>query len=274
MFFIASAAFCCVKSWENTTLSELNTRQSHSNLWSALSGFCLACAVSVKFVGLFTVAWIGIYTIYQLLQLWQNLPKCTLHQFAIVLLLRALTLILLPLGVYCSFFVIHFLSLNKSGTGDTAYNSRFQVRKCPKFRIKLSTTNLKYYRPNLFHQVSLAGNFLNSAMVPEILYDHSLITLKSTDGNAKYLHSIDTNYGLKHSVDGHPHQQVFFANDKNYNKRWTLRLYSTETLEKGGQNLRPIRNGDLVELIHVPTRKYLIVGRTSAPITREHFQVF
>jgi dolichyl-phosphate-mannose-protein mannosyltransferase len=94
-------------------------------LWLILSGLSLGAVVSCKWVGLFTIATIGVCTIFQLWLLLGDLrtpPKLFIkHFFA-----RAVCLILIPTLFYMSMFQIHFLILGSSGEGDGFMSSEFQ----------------------------------------------------------------------------------------------------------------------------------------------------
>ncbi|PWN92925.1 PMT-domain-containing protein [Acaromyces ingoldii] len=93
--------------------------------WLALTGFGLGCVVSVKWVGLFTIATVGVCV---LVQLWSHLgdvrqPLSTIirHFFA-----RFLCLIIIPFSVYLWCFAVHLAVLNRSGDGDGFMSSAFQ----------------------------------------------------------------------------------------------------------------------------------------------------
>jgi dolichyl-phosphate-mannose-protein mannosyltransferase len=94
-------------------------------IWLILSGLSLGAVVSCKWVGLFTIATIGVSTVWQLWELLGDLripPKLWVKHF----LARALCLIVLPILFYMAMFEIHFLILNGSGDGDGFMSSEFQ----------------------------------------------------------------------------------------------------------------------------------------------------
>jgi dolichyl-phosphate-mannose-protein mannosyltransferase len=93
--------------------------------WLTLSGLSLGAVVSCKWVGLFTIATIGVNTIHQLWLLLGDLrvpPRLFIRHF----LARALCLILVPVLFYMFMFQIHFLILGSSGDGDGFMSSEFQ----------------------------------------------------------------------------------------------------------------------------------------------------
>jgi dolichyl-phosphate-mannose-protein mannosyltransferase len=91
-----------------------------------LTGASLGCVLSVKWVGLFAVAVVGVYTIEDLWDMWGDLqmPKKTYlgHWMA-----RVIGLIAIPAVIYIFSFIMHFALLYKSGPGDAQMSSLFQA---------------------------------------------------------------------------------------------------------------------------------------------------
>ena len=94
-------------------------------IWLSLTGLSLGCVVSVKWVGLFSIATVGICV---LAQLWHHLGdvRMPLGVLARHFLARALCLLLLPFVVYMSCFAIHLAILDRKGEGDGFMSSGFQ----------------------------------------------------------------------------------------------------------------------------------------------------
>jgi dolichyl-phosphate-mannose-protein mannosyltransferase len=93
--------------------------------WLILTGLSLGAVASCKWVGLFTVATVGVSTLNQLWILLGDLrvsPKLWTKHF----LARALCLIVIPVLFYMAMFEIHFLILENSGEGDGFMSSEFQ----------------------------------------------------------------------------------------------------------------------------------------------------
>lgn len=94
-------------------------------LWLTLTGLSLGAVVSCKWVGLFTIATVGLATLKQLWDLLGDLrvsPRLWMKHF----LARFLGLVVLPITVYMAVFEIHFLILQNSGDGDGFMSSEFQ----------------------------------------------------------------------------------------------------------------------------------------------------
>ncbi|XP_076382009.1 protein O-mannosyl-transferase 2 isoform X2 [Megalopta genalis] len=130
--------------------------------WLTFTGISLACTISVKFVGLFVVLLVGLYTAFEL---WRELGDLTkpITYVGKHLLARCICLVLLPIVLYMLFFYIHLSVLNKSGSGDGFYSSEFQSL--------------------------LEGNSLYNATMPRQLAYGATITLKNHRTGGGYLHS-------------------------------------------------------------------------------------
>lgn len=94
-------------------------------IWLIMSGLSLGAVVSCKWVGLFTIATLGVCTIYQLWVLLGDLRVNT-RLWMKHFMARALCLIVIPIVFYMAMFEIHFLILNGSGDGDGFMSSEFQ----------------------------------------------------------------------------------------------------------------------------------------------------
>ncbi|KAL9536389.1 hypothetical protein MBANPS3_012681, partial [Mucor bainieri] len=94
-------------------------------IWLTLTGVGLGATVSCKWVGLLTIATIGLAVMHELWNIWgdEKVSKCAFvkHFFA-----RAVCLIVVPLTIYIGLFQVHFHMLPLSGSGDAAMSSEFQ----------------------------------------------------------------------------------------------------------------------------------------------------
>ncbi|KAH8426418.1 protein mannosyltransferase 1 [Aspergillus melleus] len=95
--------------------------------WLAATGLSLGATLSVKWVGLFTVAWVGSLTILQLWVLLGDNKTVTSRLWFKHFFARVFCLIIIPLGFYCGMFAIHFLCLVNPGEGDGFMSSEFQA---------------------------------------------------------------------------------------------------------------------------------------------------
>ena len=91
--------------------------------WNVL----LTTSDSVKWVGLFAVAMVGVYTLDELWGLFGD-PQLSVPVYAAHWVARAITLIAVPMVVYVASFKAHFTVLNKSGPGDNQMSSLFQAQ--------------------------------------------------------------------------------------------------------------------------------------------------
>lgn len=131
IFFTALTAYFWVRfSNEDSPLHGTSSRSAGAftrKWWTYLflTGLSLGAVVSCKWVGLFTIATIGVCVIRQLWALLGDLripPRTWLRHFAA----RALCLMVVPVVFYMFMFQIHFWVLNRSGEGDGFMSSEFQ----------------------------------------------------------------------------------------------------------------------------------------------------
>eukprot|EP00124_Ichthyophonus_hoferi_P004332 Ihof_evm1s464 gene=Ihof_evmTU1s464 len=154
--------------------------------WLCQTGVGLGCAVSVKFVGLFIIATVGLHTVYELWNIFSDrrnpMPHVIRH-----FLYRVLFLIIVPVSIFTTCFYIHFAILTHSGTGDAHMSSQFQV--------------------------DLIGNSLNAVggSMPEYVAYGSKITIRNTNSKPScWLHSHPSRYPLHHN-EGTAEQRVSSA---------------------------------------------------------------
>ncbi|XP_020708098.2 protein O-mannosyl-transferase 2 [Athalia rosae] len=208
--------------------------------WMAFTGTSLACTISVKFVGLFVVLLVGLYTVHEL---WRELGDLSKPVTNAVkhLLARILCLIVLPIILYMIFFYIHLVVLNRSGNGDGFYSSGFQSQ--------------------------LQGNSLHNATMPRHLAYGASVTLKNHRTGGGYLHS---HWHLYPEGVGARQQQVTTYSHKDENNRWLVKKYDTNDVPSDAVL---VKHGDLVRLEHLVTRRNLHTHKESAPISKKHYQV-
>jgi dolichyl-phosphate-mannose-protein mannosyltransferase len=222
-------------------------KDSHfSPVWwlsMATTGFFLACAISVKFVGLFVILLAGLNTVYDLWGLLGDL-SLTMVDLAQHFAARVLCLILLPAVVYLSFFAVHFSILNRSGNGDAFFSSAFQSQ--------------------------LIGNELYNNSVPEYVAYGSVITLKNRRAGGGLLHS-------------HPHlypedvgvvqQQITAYSHKDDNNKFLIKPAQENISFDSTSPITFVKSGDIIVLEHIMTKRNLHSHVVKAPLTSRHFQV-
>ncbi|KAI5295292.1 hypothetical protein KEM52_001811 [Ascosphaera acerosa] len=216
---------------------ELGPAQAFSSswwFWLLSSGIFLGLTASIKWVGLFTIAWVGSLT---LVQLWVLLgdtrytpARTWLKHFAA----RALCLIVIPISIYMGMFAIHFICLANPGEGDGFMSSEFQA-----------TLNSK--------------RMLDT---PADVVLGSRVTIRHVNTQGGYLHSHADMY-----PEGSKQQQITLYPHKDENNIWVLEN-QTQPLDAEGNpipgprawdtgNLTYIEDGAIIRLYHPPTHKRL-----------------
>ncbi|PNF38553.1 Protein O-mannosyl-transferase 2 [Cryptotermes secundus] len=211
--------------------------------WLVFTGIMIASAISVKFVGLFVVILVGTHTAADLWDVLGDLSKpisYTLRHF----LARAVCLIFLPALLYVIFFYIHLVVLNRSGNGDGFYSSAFQSQ--------------------------LEGNSLYNASMPREVAYGAVITLKNHRTGGGYLHS---HWHLYPEGVGARQQQVTTYTHKDDNNLFIVKKYNSELMDDDDDAVEIVKNGDLIRLEHVTTRRNIHSHKEMAPISKKHYQV-
>ncbi|XP_072930161.1 protein O-mannosyl-transferase 2 isoform X2 [Epargyreus clarus] len=207
--------------------------------WQFFLGTSLACTVSVKFVGLFVVMFVGLRTIADLWNVLGDLSKPVSLTVKHVIA-RSITLIIWPTILYVFFFWIHLTVLSKSGNGDGFYSSGFQAR--------------------------LEGNSLHNASAPRVVAYNAIISLKNHRTGGGYLHS---HHHLYPAGVGARQQQITTYTHKDDNNRWVIKPFDRERVS----SVAAVRSGDLVRLTHAPSGRNLHSHRERAPLTHKFMQV-
>jgi len=206
-----------------------------------LTGVSLGLAASVKWVGLFVIATVGVSTIQNLWEIVDE--KITAREFTKHFMARAFALIVVPVGVYMLIFQVHFLVLANGGSGNGFMS--------PEFQGTLRGTNI-------------ADAYQDVAYFSEIYIRH--------DGtNGGYLHSHDSDYKT-----GSKQQQVtcypFHDQNSLFLVRPEIERGDNETLvEKKIEGFVKIRHGNVVRLLHQRTKKFLHSHDVRAPVTDNEF---
>ncbi|OIW30645.1 MIR-domain-containing protein [Coniochaeta ligniaria NRRL 30616] len=213
--------------------------------WLAMTGFGLGATVSIKWVGLFTIAWVGSLTLVQLWVLLGDAKNVTIHVMA-----RVFCLIIIPVTFYMAMFAIHFLCLVNPGDGDGFMSSEFQA-----------TLNSKGMQD-----------------VPADVLMGSRVSIRHVNTQGGYLHSHPLMYPT-----GSKQQQITLYPHKDENNVWFLEN-QTQPLGANGEPINGtyawdnlpapeyIKNGDVLRLYHMPTHRRLHSHDVRPPVTEADWQ--
>jgi len=229
LIFFTSLSFFCLTKFHNQHEKPFSLNWF---LWLFLSGVSIGCVTSVKWVGLFAVALVGLHTIWEL---WEYLGDMNMPMKTYInhWLARIVCLIIVPISVYALNFYIHFLILNKSGKGDAQMSSLFQAG---------------------LEGIDLAQNPLNIAY-------NSKVTIKNTGYGGGLLHSHVQRYPA-----GSEQQQVTCYHHKDSNNDWVIKKpWNTEQVPD--DKIEYVKDGDIIRLVHVQTTRNLHSHNVKAPIT-------
>lgn len=200
------------------------------------TGVALGLALSSKWVGLFTVAWVGALNVWDLWFLIGDLtvPVCKIFKHTIA---RGLILLGIPLVLYLTFFAVHFKVLYKEGDGaafmSSAFRSTLQGNKIP-------------------------GNILADVGVG------SVISIRHIDTQGGYLHSHDSLYET-----GSKQQQITLYPHLDTNNNWLVELYDAT---EAPTSFQQIQDGTKIRLKHILTGRRLHSHDHKCPVTENDWQ--
>lgn len=217
--------------------------------WLALTGLGLGTTASVKWVGLFTIAWVGSLTVLQLWVLLGDTRTVTPRVWFKHFFARVFCLIVIPLTFYMAMFAIHFICLVNPGEGDGFMSSEFQ-----------STLNSK-----------------GMADVPADVAMGSRVTLRHHNTQGGYLHSHNHMYPT-----GSKQQQITLYPHKDENNVWIMEN-QTQPLGKDDVEIKGSKawdgldptwlvDGSVIRLYHITTDRRLHSHDVRAPVTEADWQ--
>ncbi|KAF2787032.1 glycosyltransferase family 39 protein [Melanomma pulvis-pyrius CBS 109.77] len=217
--------------------------------WLAATGVGLGATVSVKWVGLFTIAWVGTLTILQLWVLLGDTRNVTPRLWFKHFFARLFCLIVIPATFYIAMFGIHFICLVNPGDGDGFMSSEFQA-----------TLNSKGMQD-----------------VPADVAYGSRVSLRHHNTQGGYLHSHAHMYPT-----GSKQQQITLYPHKDENNIFLLENQTLpEVLEgpkpegpKAWDNMGPIfiEDGAVIKLYHITTDRRVHSHDVRAPVTEADWQ--
>ena len=209
MFFIAAAVYFTKKS----DLFKADSCNSYINI--GIAAVALGLAISSKWVGVATLIWAGLICVWRLWFMVGNLSMPVCGSFKVALI-KAFTLIFLPIILYILTFYFHFQY--------TGINSDVSQLFTPEFR------------------TTLANNSVVNNVVAEIAVG-SMITLRHPGTHGGYLHSHDAFY-----EKGSNQQQITCYPYVDKNDNWTVELYDVPL-----ENITSFQNltdGTKIRLLH------------------------
>ncbi|KAJ5272868.1 hypothetical protein N7478_007993 [Penicillium angulare] len=208
--------------------------------WLCLTGLSIGCVCSVKWVGFFCTAIVGLYTIEDL---WNKFGDLKISQAVLAkhLFARVGGLIVIPILVYMASFYAHFLVLSNSGPGDAQMSSLFQA--------------------------NLRGTEVGRDSPLEVALG-SRVTLKNMGYGGGLLHS-----HVQTFPEGSNQQQVTCYHHKDANNDWFIYPNRHDPDYDAEADLRFIGDGQTIRLIHGSTGRNLHSHAIPAPISKSHNEV-
>lgn len=236
LFFTCTTVFC----WSKFHRLQYDPFSPEWGLWLMLCGVSIGCVTSVKWVGFFVTALVGLYTAEDLWRKFGDLkmPKAELGAH---LGFRVFSLIVIPLMVYMFSFWLHFLILENSGPGDAQMSSLFQA--------------------------NLRGTDVGKGSPLEIAIG-SRLTLKNMGYGGGLLHSHVQTY-----PEGSQQQQVTCYHHKDANNDWFVYPNRYDKDYVVGEDLRYPKDRDVIRLIHAQTGRNLHSHTIAAPVTKADYEV-
>ncbi|XP_012273929.1 protein O-mannosyltransferase 1 isoform X2 [Orussus abietinus] len=217
-------------------------------IWLSLGIINLTCALCVKYVGFYSLM-LALFLITR--DYWNLIPRKYLTRTVLwgQLLARVFVIIFATSAVYLGVFYIHLSTLTKAGPHDSVLTSAFQA--------------------------SLDGGLASITKGQPLEVTHgSQITLRHTFGRACWLHSHTHIYPLRYPDGrGSSHQQqVTCYSFKDVNNWWIVKRPDTTDLVVTKPN-KPIRHGQIIQLVHGITSRALNSHDVAAPMTPQSQEV-
>ncbi|CCE73238.1 Piso0_000267 [Millerozyma farinosa CBS 7064] len=230
VFFIASAVYAFKK---------FEIQQPFSFGWfKALigCGIALGLSVSSKWVGLFTISWVGVACV---LQMWFIIGDLTISSKQVILhvIFRGGILLGIPIVLYILFFAVHFSILPNEGDGSVFMSSAFK-----------STLNDNTIPKDITANVGFG----------------SVVTIRHLETQGGYLHSHNHFYPT-----GSNQQQITLYPYIDSNNDWLVEPYNESIPEN---DFVPIVHGMKIRLKHVNTGRRLHSHDEKPPVSERDWQ--
>lgn len=229
VFFIAAAVY---------SFKKFEAQQPFSMAWYralVATGVALGLAFASKWVGLFTVAWVGAICVVQMWLLIGDLKVSSksVWRHAIA---RVSFFLGVPVLIYLFAFAVHFLVLQNDGDGAPFMSSAFRA--------------------------NLHGSLLPQNTTGPVGFG-SKITIRHVGTQGGYLHSHKLHYPA-----GSKQQQITLYPHIDENNEWIIEPYN-RSIPEGFQALH---NGDKIRLRHLNTHCRLHTHDEKPPMTDRDWQ--
>ncbi|XP_068617129.1 protein O-mannosyl-transferase 1 [Brachionichthys hirsutus] len=222
-----------------------NSPDSRSRyFWLLLSGAACAAAVGVKYIGFFSyLLLLGV----AFLHTWNLIGDRTVSHLSVCVqcVCRGVCVLVVPVVLYVLCFYVHLSLLSRSGPHDQLMSSAFQA--------------------------SLEGGLsrITRGQPLEVAYG-SQVTLRSSASQPIpcWLHSHKANYPIRYETGrGSSHQQqVTCYPFKDINNWWIIKDPGRQELVVSSPP-RPVRHGDIIQLVHGMSSRFLNSHDVAAPMS-------
>ncbi|XP_061586127.1 protein O-mannosyl-transferase 1 [Cololabis saira] len=212
--------------------------------WLVVCGVSCSAAVGVKYMGVFSyLLLLGVASFHT----WKLIGDRTVSHLSVCVqcVCRVVCLLLFPVLLYVFWFYVHLSILNRSGPHDQLMSSAFQA--------------------------SLQGGLsrITRGQPLEVVYG-SQVTLRSSSSQPVpcWLHSHKANYPIRYENGrGSSHQQqVTCYPFKDVNNWWIVKDPTRQELVVDTPP-RPVRHGDVIQLVHGMTSRFLNSHDVAAPMS-------
>lgn len=232
LFFFTGTTILCLAQVHRHRLNE--GKKFTSDFWFILLGLSIGCVCSIKWVGLFVTAVVGIYTI---VDLWAKFWDTRLSMYAYIKcwIRRIISLIMIPACIYMLCFKIHLDLLYLPGEGSGSMNTLFQANMA---------------------QTDIVAQ-------PRFIQLDDLLTLRSQGMSSNLLHSHAQTYPA-----GSRQHQITTYGYKDANNNWKV-----QSPRVGGPLSGYLKDGDVIRLEHMYTRASLHTHEVKGHVSKQFFEV-
>lgn len=291
IFFISAAIYAFKK---------LEIQQPFSIEWFRALLSCaisLGLALSSKWVGLFTVAWVGVLCV---MQLWFYIGDLKVKPTFIVknAVCRALFLLIIPAILYMVMFYIHFLILSQDSADSSFFSSAFRAGLEGSPIPKSTDAPIGYGSVVTLRHIVTKGGYLHSHehFYPEGSKQQQITLYPHLDSNNDWIIepynfttpdyfvpiTHDTKIRLRHSVTGrrlHSHDETPPVSDRDWQKEvscyghdgfegdanddWIVEVVKHKTPKHAQKELKAILT--IFRLRHAMSGMYLFSGEVKLP---------